>query len=415
MQLFTGQSTRFRFASEGPYGPYKTLQESAETGAFPALLPTSLARWFLSPADFYVSQPQTCTSFATVSVACAPTKTECVYSPPATLATPEQQQQQQQQEQQQQRRAKQIRNVECTHCKTTSSPMWRRTLDKKKYLCNACGLYIRKHGGTSRQLHDPSLATNNTNSSSKGEFMFLSPIRSPECERLLVGSEALWMTRKPTRKSKKSGSNNSSTLSSSKKSGLLYVNAPKTPRTTQQLTQRAMKTQFFSSKTQNAETQAMNEFLPLIKIPPTHQQLQLLATSTYLPLQEQQQRHMFDRMAGVFQQQENCFSSRIFTSSSSVLLTPLSSPKSSHFSNSNHSNARFLSPPFPQPLPPLPPVAIIPATAIPADIVATHSNDELFDLENLISFFDTSSRGSNSNVCGSNGMSEMNLMADLGF
>ncbi|KAJ3080967.1 hypothetical protein HK100_010008, partial [Physocladia obscura] len=34
----------------------------------------------------------------------------------------------------------------CFHCKTKYSPMWRRTADGRKFLCNACGLYLRKHG-----------------------------------------------------------------------------------------------------------------------------------------------------------------------------------------------------------------------------------------------------------------------------
>ncbi|KAG0442014.1 Trans-acting T-cell-specific transcription factor GATA-3 [Dictyocoela muelleri] len=39
----------------------------------------------------------------------------------------------------------------CSNCETTSTPSWRRSLDRKKILCNACGLYQKLHG-KSRQL-----------------------------------------------------------------------------------------------------------------------------------------------------------------------------------------------------------------------------------------------------------------------
>jgi hypothetical protein len=38
------------------------------------------------------------------------------------------------------------RNLVCNNCHTTKTPLWRRSLDKKHNLCNACGLYNKQYG-----------------------------------------------------------------------------------------------------------------------------------------------------------------------------------------------------------------------------------------------------------------------------
>ncbi|KAI9240775.1 MAG: hypothetical protein BYD32DRAFT_359744, partial [Podila humilis] len=42
--------------------------------------------------------------------------------------------------------------LECFNCKVTQTPLWRRTLDRKHSLCNACGLYYKQYNGH-RPLH----------------------------------------------------------------------------------------------------------------------------------------------------------------------------------------------------------------------------------------------------------------------
>ncbi|KAF8950350.1 hypothetical protein BGZ46_004585 [Entomortierella lignicola] len=44
------------------------------------------------------------------------------------------------------------RALECFNCKVTQTPLWRRTLDRKHSLCNACGLYFKQYNGH-RPLH----------------------------------------------------------------------------------------------------------------------------------------------------------------------------------------------------------------------------------------------------------------------
>ncbi|ORZ25399.1 hypothetical protein BCR42DRAFT_7205 [Absidia repens] len=50
--------------------------------------------------------------------------------------------------QQQQR----TRQLECSNCHVTSTPLWRRTPDRVHFLCNACGLYYKQYGNH-RPLH----------------------------------------------------------------------------------------------------------------------------------------------------------------------------------------------------------------------------------------------------------------------
>jgi hypothetical protein len=40
----------------------------------------------------------------------------------------------------------QNRNLTCFNCKSTNTPLWRRTMDKKHPLCNACGLFFKQYG-----------------------------------------------------------------------------------------------------------------------------------------------------------------------------------------------------------------------------------------------------------------------------
>ncbi|KAG0231301.1 hypothetical protein B0O80DRAFT_447560 [Mortierella sp. GBAus27b] len=60
------------------------------------------------------------------------------------------------------------RALECFNCKVTQTPLWRRTLDRKHSLCNACGLYYKQYNGH-RPLHvrqKPSLGQGQSRDSS---------------------------------------------------------------------------------------------------------------------------------------------------------------------------------------------------------------------------------------------------------
>jgi len=50
----------------------------------------------------------------------------------------------------------QVRHTECFNCRTRSTPLWRRTPDKKHSLCNACGLYMKQYK-THRPLNNQKL------------------------------------------------------------------------------------------------------------------------------------------------------------------------------------------------------------------------------------------------------------------
>lgn len=61
------------------------------------------------------------------------------------------------------------RALECFNCKVTQTPLWRRTLDRKHSLCNACGLYYKQYNGH-RPLHvrhKPSLIQGHTRDASQ--------------------------------------------------------------------------------------------------------------------------------------------------------------------------------------------------------------------------------------------------------
>ncbi|KAK9762785.1 hypothetical protein K7432_011152 [Basidiobolus ranarum] len=47
-------------------------------------------------------------------------------------------------------KAKSARNLSCYNCGVTRTPLWRRTLDRKHCLCNACGLYFKQY-----RMHRP--------------------------------------------------------------------------------------------------------------------------------------------------------------------------------------------------------------------------------------------------------------------
>ncbi|KAI8830702.1 GATA zinc finger-domain-containing protein, partial [Chytridium lagenaria] len=49
------------------------------------------------------------------------------------------------------RQRENTRNLVCHNCGATSTPLWRRTVDRLHSLCNACGLYYKQY-----QSHRPS-------------------------------------------------------------------------------------------------------------------------------------------------------------------------------------------------------------------------------------------------------------------
>ncbi|KAG0358493.1 hypothetical protein BGZ54_010397, partial [Gamsiella multidivaricata] len=69
------------------------------------------------------------------------------------------------------------RALECYNCKVTQTPLWRRTLDRKHSLCNACGLYYKQYNGH-RPLHvrqKPSLSQGQNRDSSAPYMIAPSP------------------------------------------------------------------------------------------------------------------------------------------------------------------------------------------------------------------------------------------------
>ncbi|KAF9347756.1 hypothetical protein BGX34_002911 [Mortierella sp. NVP85] len=73
------------------------------------------------------------------------------------------------------------RALECFNCKVTQTPLWRRTLDRKHSLCNACGLYYKQYNGH-RPLHvrqKPSLGQGQSRDSSAPYPLAPSPTSTP--------------------------------------------------------------------------------------------------------------------------------------------------------------------------------------------------------------------------------------------
>ncbi|KAI1319125.1 hypothetical protein EDD11_004768 [Mortierella claussenii] len=73
------------------------------------------------------------------------------------------------------------RALECFNCKVTQTPLWRRTLDRKHSLCNACGLYYKQYNGH-RPLHvrqRPSLGQGQQRESSAPYVLAPSPPSMP--------------------------------------------------------------------------------------------------------------------------------------------------------------------------------------------------------------------------------------------
>jgi hypothetical protein len=52
------------------------------------------------------------------------------------------------------------RHLECFNCKVTKTPLWRRSTDRTKTLCNACGLYYKQYN-QHRPLHVRHKSTSN--------------------------------------------------------------------------------------------------------------------------------------------------------------------------------------------------------------------------------------------------------------
>ena len=70
------------------------------------------------------------------------------------------------------------RHIVCHNCKTDTTPLWRRTLDRQHSLCNACGLYFKQYGAhrplsvRTKSAHNCSNANTNTNNAKSNIKLF---------------------------------------------------------------------------------------------------------------------------------------------------------------------------------------------------------------------------------------------------
>ncbi|KAK7042035.1 hypothetical protein R3P38DRAFT_2888224 [Favolaschia claudopus] len=78
---------------------------------------------------------------------------------------------------------------ECSHCRATSTPLWRRDPRTHKTLCNACGLYLHQHGA----LRPANLiAVDNMNPVLGGDFDAEHDGSGPECANCGTRKTSTW-------------------------------------------------------------------------------------------------------------------------------------------------------------------------------------------------------------------------------
>ncbi|KAJ3192308.1 hypothetical protein HK101_006760 [Irineochytrium annulatum] len=140
-QLFFGQTTEdlssfFEFSNEF-LACASPLDAASNTTSFPVV-----------KAEDEVELPLAVPTSPPVSSCSSPDHHPHDLSAHVTEQTP--QQQQPQQAAPRPARKPQTRNLVCHNCGATSTPLWRRTVDRQHSLCNACGLYFKQY-----QCHRP--------------------------------------------------------------------------------------------------------------------------------------------------------------------------------------------------------------------------------------------------------------------